>query len=149
MKKTSRELGQQAEIFAAELLVKQGLTLLEQNVTFRVGELDLIMKDKDSLVFVEVKRRKKDKFGGALEKVQQVLSHIIEAKITVESQNPEGSRTHYDATATVKTSKNQLIYTASGWDILKIADELSRKLEAELPKHDDNRQKDSIRKKEY
>jgi ribosome-associated translation inhibitor RaiA len=89
------------------------------------------------------------KFGDALEKVQQVLSHIIEAKITVESQNPEGSRTHYDATATVKTSKNQLIYTASGWDILKIADELSRKLEAELPKHDDNRQKDSIRKKEY
>ncbi|MBC8516342.1 MAG: hypothetical protein ISR81_01540 [Nitrosopumilus sp.] len=89
------------------------------------------------------------KFGDALEKVQQVLTHIIEAKIAVESQNPEGSRTHYDATATVKTSKNQLIYTASGWDILKIADELSRKLEGELSKHDTNRQKDSIRKKEY
>ena len=89
------------------------------------------------------------KFGDALEKVQQVLTHIIEAKIAVESQNPEGSRTHYDATATVKTSKNQLIYTASGWDILKIADELSRKLEGELSKHDANRQKDSIRKKEY
>jgi ribosome-associated translation inhibitor RaiA len=89
------------------------------------------------------------KFGGALEKVQQVLSHIIEAKITVEFQNPEGTRTHYDATATVKTSKKQLIYTASGWDILKIADELCRKLEGELPKHDDNRQRDSIRKKEY
>ena len=64
------------------------------------------------------------KFGGALEKVQQVLSHIIEAKITVESQNPEGTRTHYDVTANVKTSKNQLIYTESGWDILKIADEI-------------------------
>lgn len=89
------------------------------------------------------------KFGGSLEKVQQILSHIIEAKIAVESQNAEGSRTHYDATATVKTSKNQLIYTASGWDILKIADELCRKLEGELPKHDDNRQRDSIRKKEY
>jgi hypothetical protein len=46
------------------------------------------------------------KFSGSLEKVQQVLSHIIEAKIAVESQNPEGSRTHYDATATVKTSKS-------------------------------------------
>ena len=45
----------------------------------------------------------------ALEKVQQVLSHIIEAKIAVEFQNPEGSRTHYDATATIKTSKKQLI----------------------------------------
>ncbi len=89
------------------------------------------------------------KFGGSLEKVQQVLSHIIEAKIAIEFQNPEGSRTHYDATATVKTSKNQLIYTASGWDILKIADELCRKLEGELSKHDHNRQKESIRKMEY
>ena len=57
-----------------------------------------------------------------------MLSHIIEAKITVESQNPEGTRTHYDVTANVKTSKNQLIYTESGWDILKIADDLCRKI---------------------
>ena len=42
------------------------------------------------------------KFGGTLEKVQQVLPPIIEAKITVKSQNSEGSRTHYDVTATVK-----------------------------------------------
>lgn len=89
------------------------------------------------------------KFGDALEKVQQVLSHIIEAKISVETQNTEGTRTHYDVTATVKTSKNQLIYTESGWDILKIADDLCRKLEGELPKHDDKRQRDSIRKREY
>jgi len=87
------------------------------------------------------------KFGGALEKVQQVLSHVIEAKITVESQNSEGSRTHYDATATVKTSKNTLVYTSSDWDILKIADDLSRKLEGELFKHDDKRQRESIRKR--
>ncbi|AFS82498.1 hypothetical protein NSED_03460 [Candidatus Nitrosopumilus sediminis] len=89
------------------------------------------------------------KFGSALEKVQQVLPHIIEAKIAVESQNTEGSRTHYEVTATVKTSGDRLIYTESGWDILKIADDLSRKLERELPKHDDKRQRDSIRKKEY
>jgi len=88
------------------------------------------------------------KFGSALEKVQQVLPNIIEAKITVESQNPEGSRTHYDVTAFVKTSKNTLLYTESGWDILKIADELSRKLEGELSDRDNKRQRQSIRKKE-
>ena len=88
------------------------------------------------------------KFGAALEKVQPVLSDIIEAKIDVKSQNPEGSRTHYDVTATIKTSKNQLVYTESDWDILKIADELSRKLERELSKHDDKRQRDSVRKRE-
>ena len=88
------------------------------------------------------------KFGAALEKVQPVLSDIIEAKIDVKSQNPEGSRTHYDVTATIKTSKNQLVYTESDWDILKIADELCRKLERELSKHDDKRQRDSVRKRE-
>lgn len=88
------------------------------------------------------------KFGAALEKVQPVLSDVIEAKIDVKSQNPEGSRTHYDVTATIKTSKNQLVYTESDWDILKIADELCRKLERELSKHNDNRQRESVRKRE-
>jgi ribosome-associated translation inhibitor RaiA len=90
----------------------------------------------------------KSKFEKTLEKVQQVLPDIIEAKISIKSQNPEGSRTHYDATAIVRTSKNQLTYTDSGWDLLKITDELCRKLEGELSKHDDNRQRDSIRKKD-
>ena len=88
------------------------------------------------------------KFGGALEKVQHILPKIIEAKIAVETQNTEGTRTHYEVRATVVTSKDTLIYTDSGWDILKIADELCRKLEGELPKHDDKRQRDSIRKRE-
>ena len=64
------------------------------------------------------------KFGGILEKAKSILPEIIESKISVKSQNTEGSRTHFDVTATVNTSKNQLIYTASGWDILKISDEL-------------------------
>lgn len=88
------------------------------------------------------------KFGSALEKVQNIISEIIEAKISIKSQNVEGSRTHYDATAIVNTSKEQLIYTESDWDILKIADSLSRKLEGELTKRDNKRQRDSIRKKD-
>ena len=91
----------------------------------------------------------KSKISGALEKVQQVIPDIIEAKVSVKTQNPEGSRTHYDATFTVKTSKNQLVYTESDWDILKICDQLIRKLEGEMPKHDDKRQRESIRKREF
>ena len=87
------------------------------------------------------------KFGHTLEKAKKILPEIIEAKIAVETQNPEGSRTHYEVRATVTTAKNQLVYTDSGWDILKIVDELCRKLEGELPKHDTNRQRESIRKK--
>ena len=90
----------------------------------------------------------RSKFGDTLDKAQKILSDIIEAKIDAKTQNSEGSRTHYDATATVVTSKNRLRYTESGWDILKIVDDLSKKLEGDLTKHDQNRQKKSIRKKE-
>lgn len=66
MKITSVDLGKEAEEFAAQMLMDQGLILIEQNVYFRVGELDLVMKDNDSLVFVEVRRRRNNLFGGAL-----------------------------------------------------------------------------------
>jgi ribosome-associated translation inhibitor RaiA len=88
------------------------------------------------------------KFGHALEKAKKTLPEIIEAKIAVETQNTDGTRTHYEVRATVTTAKNQLLYTESGWDILKIADELCRKLEGELSKREDKRQRESIRKKE-
>lgn len=88
------------------------------------------------------------KFGGALEKAKNVLPEIIEAKISVKSQNTEGTKTHYDVTATIVTAKNQLIYSESDWDILKISDKLCRKLEDNLTKHDSKRQRSSIRKKD-
>ncbi len=87
------------------------------------------------------------KFGHALEKAKKILPKIVEAKISVEYQHPEGSRRHYDVTSILISTKNRLVYTESGWDILKIADELCRKLEGELPKHVYNRQKESIRKR--
>ena len=88
------------------------------------------------------------KFQAALEKASPILPDIIEAKISVKSQNPEGSQTHYDVTSTITTTtKDTLVYTASDWDILKICDELCRKLEGEMPKHDNKRQRESIRKR--
>ncbi len=99
-------------------------------------------KDDSSAKFLKIK------FEDALEKAKKILPDIIEAKIDVKTQNKDGSRTLYDATATVVMSKNRLTYTESGWDILKISDDLSRKLERELTKHNSNRQKQSIRKKE-
>ncbi len=89
----------------------------------------------------------KVKFDHTLDKAKKFLPEIIEAKISVKSQNPEGERTHYDVTSTIRTSRKLLIYTESGWDILKICDELSRKLEGEFPSDDDKRKKESIRKR--
>lgn len=51
--------GQYAEIIALQHLKKHGLRLVAQNFTIRGGELDLVMQDNDTLVFVEVRSRQK------------------------------------------------------------------------------------------
>ena len=57
--------GKQAEALAAEFLAAQGITILERNFRRRCGELDLIARDGDTLVFVEVRLRTRGDFGGA------------------------------------------------------------------------------------
>lgn len=44
---------------------RQGLKLVERNYRCRFGEIDLIARDGNTLVFVEVRMRTSDKFGGA------------------------------------------------------------------------------------
>ncbi|MBX9598953.1 MAG: YraN family protein [Burkholderiales bacterium] len=55
---SSKVTGNTAEDLAAEYLISQGLKLVQRNFYSRFGELDLIMRDQDSLVFVEVKHRR-------------------------------------------------------------------------------------------
>jgi putative endonuclease len=58
--------GDQAEDQALALLRGHGLQPLARNVRFKVGELDLVMQDAGTLVFVEVRRRRHESWGGAL-----------------------------------------------------------------------------------
>lgn len=62
-------IGRQAERKAARFLQRQGLTLLEKNYHQSCGEIDLIMLDEITLVFVEVRYRHSDFLGGAIESV--------------------------------------------------------------------------------
>ena len=64
-----RAVGQDAERLAEGLLVRRGLTLLARNYRCRRGEIDLVMRDADALVFIEVRRRSNRGFGGGLESV--------------------------------------------------------------------------------
>ncbi|MDH5553131.1 MAG: YraN family protein [Nitrosomonas sp.] len=57
--------GEDAEHYAASYLQNQNLTLLQQNYHCRFGEIDLIMRDHETLVFVEVRMRTSESFGGA------------------------------------------------------------------------------------
>lgn len=65
----SRVSGEQAESDALRYLIQQGLTLVERNFTAPFGEIDLILIESDSLVFVEVRMRKCSVYGDALESI--------------------------------------------------------------------------------
>ncbi len=65
------ETGAQGEQLAKEHLLKKGYVLLAQNWRHQHLEIDLIMQDDDTLVFVEVKTRKNDHFGAPYEHVLQ------------------------------------------------------------------------------
>jgi len=64
--------GQAAEEEALAYLRQQGLVLVERNFSCRCGEIDLIMRDKHALVFVEVRQRGSRRFGGAAASVTAV-----------------------------------------------------------------------------
>lgn len=57
--------GNDAEHLAALFLQRQCLILVEKNYRCRFGEIDLIMRDGATLVFVEVRMRSSNSFGGA------------------------------------------------------------------------------------
>lgn len=63
MSKEHLELGRAGEKLAASLLRKNGYRILEKNYKTRLGEIDIIAKDRDAFCFVEVKTRHSQKFG--------------------------------------------------------------------------------------
>ena len=58
MTDSRRRTGAAAEAAAAEFLERAGLRVIERNVRFAHGEIDLVCRDADVLVFVEVKSRR-------------------------------------------------------------------------------------------
>jgi len=75
--------GERGEDLACELLVKKGYQIVERNYTYGKGEIDIIAKDNETLVFVEVKSRKNLEFGppelGITKNKQRQVRRIAEA----------------------------------------------------------------------
>jgi putative endonuclease len=65
MKRNTAEAGRHAEDRALAYLQQQGLQLVERNARNKRGEIDLVMRDGPTLVFVEVRQRASARFGGA------------------------------------------------------------------------------------
>ena len=61
----SQSKGSDAERYAEEFLSRHKLVLVQRNYRCRFGEIDLIMRDGITVVFVEVRMRASGSFGGA------------------------------------------------------------------------------------
>ena len=62
---TRKAVGLHYERQAEKYLQQQGLNLILRNYQCKVGEIDLIMRDQKTLVFVEVRYRRSNHYGGA------------------------------------------------------------------------------------
>jgi len=58
-----KELGKKGEELAVRFLKKKGYRVIERNYVCKMGEMDIIAKEKDTFVFVEVKTRTSSTFG--------------------------------------------------------------------------------------
>jgi len=86
---TDRQIrGRLAEDAALAYLQQQGLQLVQRNFLCKGGELDLIMRDGHSLVFVEVRQRSSASFGGALASITPAKQRrmVLAAQIFLQRQ---------------------------------------------------------------
>lgn len=70
--KSRRQSGADWEKSAESYLLSQGLQLLHRNFSSRFGEIDLIMEDQNTLVFIEVKYRSRNDHGSGADAVTPV-----------------------------------------------------------------------------
>ncbi len=90
MKTEHLKRGKDAETACNDYLKSCGLKLVEKNFSCRLGEIDIIMTDKNILVFVEVRFRKNNNYGDGLESItmakQQKLRKTAELYLQQNNQ---------------------------------------------------------------
>lgn len=105
-----QQIGNAAEDAAALLLEQEGLLCIERNFNCKTGEIDLIFKDNEQLVFVEVRFRKNQTFGGAAASVtnakQQKLHRAAQFYLSRYSQPPA---CRFDVLAMTYDTNQQII----------------------------------------
>ena len=87
---TRQGLGAAGERLARRHLEQQGYEFIAANWRRPYGELDLIMRDGDTLVFIEVKTRRGERFGSAEESVPRAqVSRLLRAAESFLGEEPE------------------------------------------------------------
>ena len=96
-----RQAGQGAEVLASDFLAGQNYRILARNYRVKMGEIDIIAQDGDTVCFVEVKMRRTTRFGNPFEavsshkmrKIIQVAWHYLKA------EKLERSKARFDVVA--------------------------------------------------
>lgn len=104
--------GKKSESLAVKHLKRKGYKILAQNYRTKMGEVDIIARDKDVIVFVEVKARRSDRFGDpkwavtykkqrkismvALQYLKEAGKSNTRARFDVVSIDSRGDKTHIE-----------------------------------------------------
>ncbi|HGO5824062.1 TPA: YraN family protein [Mannheimia haemolytica] len=100
---TKRQQGSLYEQKARVFLESQGLRFVAANQAFKGGELDLIMQDGQTVVFVEVRQRKSNRFGSAVESIdyrkQQKWQNAANMWLQARNQSLDTANCRFDVVA--------------------------------------------------
>lgn len=108
--------GNKAETQACAYLQAKGLKLITKNFSTKSGEIDLIMDDNDTLVFIEVRYRKNTDFGGAAASVTpKKQQRIIKAALAYQQHSAPQSAMRFDVIA-IEGSEMKIEWIKSAFD---------------------------------
>jgi putative endonuclease len=105
--------GDAKEALARRYLEGQGLRHVAHNVRCRHGEIDLVMRDADTLIFVEVRYRRSERFGGAAASVdRRKQQHLLAAAGYYLQRQPTDLPCRFDVVAIGAGDRMQWIRNA-------------------------------------
>ena len=111
MQNKRQQFGRKSESIAVRHLKKNGYKILEQNYRNQLGEIDVIAKDKDTLVFVEVKARRSGGYGSpkwaVTPKKQRQISKV--ALYYLKAVKQKNVKARFDVVAISSTDDNPRI----------------------------------------
>ncbi len=107
VQKSKREIGNKAEDLACQFLVERDWEILERNYYAGHAEVDIIAKDNDIIVFIEVKMRSNTHFGTPIEHVNESKIERIfsAAEQWVHENNRHASPLRFDVIGILSTNK--------------------------------------------
>ncbi|HPT65849.1 MAG TPA: YraN family protein [Candidatus Woesebacteria bacterium] len=112
-KKENYNKGKNGEEMAKIFLLEKGFNLIEMNYENVIGEIDLIMTDKDWLVFVEVKLKIGDKFGSPEEMINKrklaQIKRVAESYLVLENDTIKNFKKYRIDAACIVLNEDQTL----------------------------------------